>query len=75
MMLFETTWMQLEILILSELSQRKTNTIRYHLYVESKIWPKRTYLQNRKRLTDVENRLVVAKGDGERVGCTGTWGW
>ena len=31
-------WMQLEILILSEVRKRKTNTIRYHLYVESKIW-------------------------------------
>ena len=25
---------------------------------------KRTYLQNRNRLTDIENRLVVAKGGG-----------
>ena len=33
---FAATWMQLEILILSEVSQRKTNTI-YHLHVESKI--------------------------------------
>ena len=32
---FATTWMDLEIIILSEVSQRKTNTI-YHLYVESK---------------------------------------
>ena len=34
---FAATWMQLEIIILSELSQRKTNTI-FHLYMESKIW-------------------------------------
>ena len=34
---FTATWMDLEILILSEVSQRKTNTIEYHLYVESKI--------------------------------------
>ena len=25
---------------------------------------KRTYLQNRNRLTDIENRLVFAKGEG-----------
>ena len=30
------TWMQLDIIILSEVSQRKTNTIQYRLYVESK---------------------------------------
>ena len=37
---FAATWMQLEIIILSEVSQRKTNTICYHLYVESKIFHK-----------------------------------
>ena len=31
---FAATWMDLEISILSEASQRKTNSIRYHLYVE-----------------------------------------
>ena len=31
--------------------------------MESKIWHKRTYLPNRNRLTDIENRLVVAKGE------------
>ena len=35
---FAATCMQLEIVILSEVSQRKTNTIWPHLYVESKIW-------------------------------------
>ena len=33
-------------------------------YVESKIWHKWAYLQNRNRLTDVENRLAVAMGEG-----------
>ena len=32
--------------------------------MESKIWHKRTYLQNRNRLIDIENRPVVAKGEG-----------
>ena len=29
------TWMELEIIILREAGQTKTDTIRYHLYVES----------------------------------------
>ena len=32
--------------------------------MESKIWHRRTYLQNRNRLIDIENRLVVAKEVG-----------
>ena len=35
-MSFAATWMDLEIIILSEVSQTKTNIIWYHLYVESK---------------------------------------
>ena len=31
-----TTWMNLEVIILSEVNQTKTNTIWYHLYMESK---------------------------------------
>ena len=60
---FVATWMNLEIIILSEESQEKTNTICYHLYVESKIWHRGTYLQSR-RLMDTENRPEVAKGGG-----------
>ena len=33
---FVATWMNLEIIILSEVSQTKTNIMFYHLYVESK---------------------------------------
>ena len=36
-MSFAATWMDLEIIILSEVRKRKTNTIYYHLYVKSKI--------------------------------------
>ena len=32
---FAATWMQLEIIILNEVRKGKTNTTRYHLYVES----------------------------------------
>ena len=53
------TWMELEILIQVRLSQRMTNTMRYYIYLESK-----TYLQNIKKLTDIENKLVVATAEG-----------
>ena len=33
---FSATWMDLEIVILSEVRQKKTNIIWYHLYVKSK---------------------------------------
>ena len=36
-MTFAATWMDLEIVILSEVRKRKTNTTWYHFYVESKI--------------------------------------
>ena len=32
---FATAWVELEIIILSEVSQTKTNIICYHLYVKS----------------------------------------
>ena len=65
-MLFAATWMDLEIIILSEVSQtEKDNIIWYHLYVESKKQYKWTYLQNRNRLTGIENKLTVTKGDSE----------
>ena len=43
--------------------QNKTNDIL--VYVESKMWQECTYQQNKNRLTDMENRLVVAKGGGK----------
>ena len=45
------------------LSQSKANVIGYHLYEESKIWYKWSCLQNRNRLTDIENKFMVTKGE------------
>ena len=48
--------------------KRKANTKWYHLYVETKIWHKWTYVQNRNNLRDIENRLVVGTGKGKGRG-------
>ena len=40
---FVATWMDLEGIILSEISQRKTNTVWYHLYMESKKYKQLVY--------------------------------
>ena len=59
------TWMDLEIIILSEINQkRKTNIIRHFFYVDSK--EKRykwTYLQNRNRSTDIEKCMGYQERD------------
>ena len=49
---------------MKELRQRKTNIIRYHLYVESE---KKNKLVNttKMRLTDIENKRVVTSGERE----------
>ena len=61
--------MDLEIIIESERSQ--TEKDKYHdiAYMWNlKKWYKRTYLQKRNELTDIENKLMSPKGGGEREG-------
>ena len=64
---FATTQIDLEIIIPSVV--RNTNTIWYHLLVESEIWYKWT-----NRFTGIENRLVDAKGGVVREGYIGSLG-
>ena len=47
--------------------------MRNSLFEESKIWYKRTYLQNRNRLTDIENKLMVTKGERAGRDKLGVW--
>ena len=58
---FAATWMQLEIVILSDISQEENDKYlkRHYLHMESKIWHKGTYLQ--KRLANTENRHAFTK--------------
>ena len=53
---FAATWMDLEIIMLSEVSQRH---ICYHLYVESLKNDKNELIYK----TEIENKLVVTKGE------------
>ena len=50
---------------LETVRQRMINIIWHHFYAESKK-RQQTYLQNRNRLTDLENELRVTKGEGWR---------
>ena len=67
--------MELEIIILSELSQKKVNTIWYHLYLESKIGHKWTYLRNRNRLTDTDQICGCWGGGSRKRDGLEIWGW
>ena len=60
----------LEITVLNEVSP--IEKAKYHLiplkYVESKKWYKWTYLQNRNRFSDIENKCMITKGEeGGRI--------
>ena len=63
----EATWIDLEIVIMSELSQTKKGKLWYFFTVELKkkryIW---AYPQNRSCVTDVENKLMVTRVKGGR---------
>ena len=62
-MLFVATQMDLQIVILSETSQRKTYVISYIWNLKKRMMQRN--LQNRNRFTDVENKLTVTKGERE----------
>ena len=57
-----STWMDQEIIILSEESQRKISCDIIYMW-NLKKWYRWTYLQNMNRLTDIENKLMVPSGE------------
>ena len=57
-----TTWMDLESIMLSEISQRKTDTVRSHLYVKSR------KQNNMKTDSQIQRTNVVAKWKGSGSG-------
>ena len=54
MLLFETTWMDFEGTVLSEINQTKTNTVGCHLYAEPE--------KKKKKLRETKNRLKITRG-------------
>ena len=64
MMPFAAACLDLEIIALREVSQRKANIMWLDLYAESAKQYKLTYLQNRNRLTNIKSKLVATKGGG-----------
>ena len=67
---FAATWMDLEIVILSEVSQTEKEKYCMILLIcgiYKKLY-KWTYLQNRNKLTDLENELMVTGEKGGREG-------
>ena len=63
------TWMQLEIPILGEASQKeKGKRHMISLICGIEITAPTNLSTNRNGLTDIENRIVVAKGEGGRSG-------
>ena len=65
---FTATWMDLEGIMLSEISQTEKDTVWYHLYVESKKYNKLVNTTKKRRLTDTENKLMVTSGKREGGG-------
>ena len=72
---FAATRVGLEMITLGEVSQKENDKCRMiPLNVEPKIWHKWTCLQNRNKSTDIEIRLLAAKGESGR-GREGLGGW
>ena len=61
-MAFVATWMGLEIIIMSEVTQIEKDKYHDITYIWNLKEYKWTYLQNRSRVTDTEHTLMVTRG-------------
>ena len=69
---FTTTWIGPEGILLSEISQTKTNTVRSHLHVDSK--KTKAKQTSKQKLIEKEIRPVVSRGRGmAEQGIKGRW--
>ena len=59
---FATTWMDLEIVILNEISQRKTNVIWFFLHVESKTKNTNELIYKREIESHTQKMNIVTMG-------------
>ena len=63
---FAATWMDLDIILSEDRERQISYDITYMWNLKK--WYKRTYLQNRNRLTDIEKKLLITKGDSRMGG-------
>ena len=71
---FAATWMELETLILSEVSQKEKDKYHMKSLISGISYTAQVNLSTEKKIIDLENRLVVAKREGKGVGGTGSLG-
>ena len=69
---FAATWMNLEGIMLSEISQRKTNIVWYHLYLESKKYNKLVNITDKKQTQRYREQTSSCQwGEGRAEGQVG----
>ena len=72
---FAATWMDLEIIILSEVSQTEKDKYMILLICGIQNRYKWTYLQNRNRVTGIEKKIMVTWGGKKGEEKFGDWDW
>ena len=71
---FVATWMELETLILSKVSQKEKDKYRMISIVSGIKYMAQMNLSTEQKIMEMENRLVVANREGQGGGWTGNLG-